>query len=123
LVGLLWFWLSLTIAGCAGNLQTGSPPVNTPGILDRWHFRTLVADFERCALERLAERGSGPSGSGSVVRAMGDCREMLYRLYPAMEASGCCTPHYIEGYVEGSWGSVRRRLETKTGPKKGLLSD
>jgi predicted RNA-binding Zn ribbon-like protein len=119
-VWLIWLCLFLTMAGCAGNLHTGSPPANTPGILDRWHFKTLVEDFERCALERLAERASGPSGGGSVVRAMGDCRELLYRLYPAMEASGCCTPHYIEGYVQGSWGAVRRRLETKQAPPKGL---
>ncbi len=117
---LIWLCLFLTVAGCAGKTHTGSVPKNTPGILDRWHFKAVVSDFEGCARDRLAERGSGPSGSGPVVRAMVDCREMLYRLYPAMEASGCCTAHYIEGYVQGSWGAVRRRLENKTSPQKGL---
>lgn len=87
---------------------------NTPDAFERWRFHRVVDRFQACAEARLYQaHGAEEGGEPSIAAAMYACRDRLYALYPVMEATRCCSSHYIEGYVQGTWGTVRRELERR----------
>ncbi len=109
---LLWLF-----SACAG----GPDYRNDPGFWDQLRFDGILSDFQACAEEVIRDTVSrDPKTPPPVNAAMMACHGEFLRLYPAMEESRCCTPHYIEGYAQGSWGRIHRALRRRF-PDEGAL--